>query len=140
MIDDDLLVELESAVIESGVRPMPEGQAAAVVNELASVFVTDRACQWWWESLAKPSKRIAYESNDGLAVLAALVEPKCPVVLVVTDDSLPPWPVYMGSMEGIITVLRGCRFFEYFLAASDGSWIVFDTHMNEIVLAGSLVS
>lgn len=137
MIDHDLLVELATATAGTGVMPILEGQAAALVDALANTFVTDRTCQWWWESLAKPSKRIAYESNDGLAVLTALFEPKCVVVLFVTDDSPPPWPAYTGSMEGIITVLRGCRFFEYFLASPDGSWIIFDTHLNELVLVGS---
>lgn len=140
MIDEELLAELEVAVREvGGIHSLSEGEAAACVNELANVFVTDSKCQWWWESLKKPSKHIAYESNDGLAILATLIEQESPVVLVVTDDSLPPWPVYLGSMEGVIAVLRECRFFEFFLAAPDGSWMVFDTHMNELVVTGRLV-
>jgi hypothetical protein len=139
MVDNDLLEELEAAVRSvGGVNSLPEREAADCIRKLASSFVADSNSNWWWESLTKPSKRIAYGSMDGVSILATLVEPKSEVILVATDDSFPPWPVYRGCVGCVIAVLRECRFFEYFVAARDESWIVFDTHMNELVVVGRL--
>lgn len=140
MIENDLVVELNLAIEKNGgVASLPAQVAEERVKKIAESFVSDPARRWWWDSIIGPSKRIAYDTADGLARLAELVKQDSDVDLIVTDDSDPPWPVYSGDAKSIIDVLRDCRFFEYILAARDGSWIVFDTHMNELVIAGQLV-
>ena len=77
-----------------------------------------------------------YGEADGLSRLAELIGKRTDAVLIVTDDEQPPWPVYSGDVQSIIAMPRQSRFFEYILAAPDRSWIVFDTHANELVSAG----
>ena len=115
---------------------MPADAATACVRGLAETYVADSSSLHWWESLKCIAVHMPYADADGLAQLARLVGQRTDARLVVTDDEQPPWPVYSGDAQKIIEMLRECRFFEYILAAHDMSWIVFDTHMNELVSAG----
>lgn len=137
MVDEDLLKELKTAARKvGGVNQLPDEETAERITKLAETFIADRTIRWWWKSLTKTSQCISYDSEDGLPVLARLVEPKSEVILVVTDDNDPPWQAYVGSIEQIVKLLGECRFFEYFLTDPDGNWIIFDTHMNELVITG----
>lgn len=104
-----------------------------VDDGLVDAYVADRKHLRWWESLKVPASRLGYGASDWLSQLVKLVENKGEAVLVVTDEEEPPWPAYTGGVANIIEMLRGCRYFEYMIAAPDGSWVVFDTHMNELV-------
>ena len=61
--------------------------------------------------------------------------------MIVSNDS-ESWrfpEVLDGNPTAVVRLLRECRFFEFIIAARDGSWVIFDTHDNELVLAGRLV-
>ena len=140
MIDKTLLEELDSAVGKvAGVKRLSDAAAQACIQQLQESFVKNVTPRWWWEALCVPSVRKSYGSDDGLSCLLSLVQSEPSVVLVVTDDSDPPWVAYEGVPNSIVDVLRDCRFFEYAIAAPDASWIVFDTHLNELVIAGRLI-
>ena len=139
MIDNSLLSEIEAATKKvGGINSMPEDEASRLLEMLAANFVGNHIGRWWWNSLKKPNQRISYGDNDGLDLLARLVESEPFLVLIVTDDESPPWPAYTGSTRNIIDVLRDCRFFEYCLVPSDRRWAIFDTHHNELIIAGRL--
>lgn len=139
MVDQNLLEELSAAIEKTGgIIRLPEAVSSAHLMKITDLFVAESSSRWWWESLSKPSKRINYGSEDGLSVVATIVKPESKCILVVTDDEDPPWPVYSGEVGCILEALRECRFFEYFLAAEDASWILFDTHMNEVIVSGEL--
>lgn len=114
---------------------VPPKLADAFVQQLANEYVADQTKTWWWEALKVPATRICYGKSDGLTELARLVGDKLEAMLIVMDDEQRPWPVYSGKVHDIIQVLRNCRFFEYALASRDLSWIIFDTHLNELVSA-----
>ena len=61
------------------------------------------------------------------------------VFLVPTDDESPPWPVFTGSIFYVIELLKEIRFFEYFLTDKNGTWVIFDTHHNTLVVTGILM-
>jgi hypothetical protein len=141
MIDEELDNELAAAVIQAGgVTTLSQEEAKECLQRIAASFIVDSERRWWWESIAGSSRSIKYDDAHGLSILEHLVGPESRVNLVVTDDADPPWPVYSGNMKCVLQVLRSCRFFEYILAAQDGSWIIFDTHMNELVIGGNLPS
>jgi hypothetical protein len=140
MADVELLKELDAAAIEVGrIRFLPARTADALVKSLSETFVSNVAAQWWWESLRVRSKHFSYGSEDGISILLDLVKDENSVVLVVTEDAHAPLALYEGEPEAIVEVIRQCRFFEYALAAPDASWIVFDTHMNQLIAAGRIV-
>lgn len=92
---------------------------------------------WWWQCL-KEARSFSYTDGDaGLNLLKNTVPDKAQVVwLFVTDDELPPWYCISGTIDYLVEMLREHRFFEYFVADPDVSWVVFDTHHNELVTVG----
>ncbi len=139
MIDEDLAAELETARRQvGGIMRLHDDAADMYVSELAKRFVDDGGATWWWESLRPPTKRLNYGHSDGLSMLVNLIDSESDVIMVVTDDAPPPWHVYLARPQKLVALLRECRFFEYFVAATDRRWIIFDTHQNDLILGGTL--
>jgi hypothetical protein len=137
MLDAELLDELDEASRNvAGVTRVPAEVAEAYLRDLAEAFVANPSRLHWWESLKGGATRVPYDNDDGLATLESLLGDRTDIRLVVTDEEEPPWPVYAGSGTQLITMLRECRFCEYMVASCDTSWVVFDTHMNELVSVG----
>ncbi|MGE0331393.1 MAG: hypothetical protein AB7P37_11930 [Ramlibacter sp.] len=137
MMDIELVTELDVASRNvTGVARVPTEVAASYVQGLAEAFVADPSSFHWWESLKSSATRIPYGADDGLATLISLIGDQTDVCLVVTDEVQPPWPVYAGNARQLIAMLRECRFCEYIFAPHDMSWVIFDTHMNELVCVG----
>jgi hypothetical protein len=137
MIDDDLLKEIEEVSrIIGDIHMLPIIEATSFIKEIEEKFVSDGSKRWWWTSLLNENIRLSYK-EDGLSILETLVTSAGQLRLVVTDDSDPPWPVYEGKFEKLLELLKGCRFFEYFVAPGDVSWVIFDVHTNELVVAGN---
>ena len=136
-MDIELVDELDKASRKvPGTRRIPAEAAAAFLKSLAEIFVADPSSLHWWESLRGRATGVPYGNGDGLVILESLLGDQAEVLLVVTDQEEPPWPVYAGSALQLIAILRECRFCEYMVAAHDMSWVVFDTHMNELVSVG----
>ena len=137
MIDRDLVDELDATSLRIGaITKLPSEAADEYVRRLAATYVADPSSLWWWTSLKVRAVHQPYGKADGLSRLAELIGKRNDAVLIVTDDEQSTWSVYAGDVQSIISMLRQSRFFEYILAARDGSWIVFDTHTNELVSAG----
>ena len=139
VVEESLLEELSEVSNRiGGVAPLPEESRARELQKISDIYVTDSTSRWWWKHLSQKSKQISYDENDDFSTLLSLVNTQDGCFLVVTDDELPPWPIYSGDIGSIAKVLRECRYFEYFLVSENYEWIVFDTHMNELIVSGSL--
>lgn len=139
MINPGLLAEIEAAQqLWKAITRLSDDEATAILDRLAAAFIADQSSVWWWDALRTPGLTLHYGKENGLAVLAEVLAGKTLVLLLVTDDEAAPWPVYAGSPNDIIGLLGDCRYFEYALAAIDASWMIFDTHHNELVMTGTL--
>lgn len=139
MIDHSLAHEVEMSAERIGrVHRLSSDETNSRVSRLAETYVKDARALWWWGDLKLPSKRIAYRDHGGLPMWPNMVGPETEAILVVTDDSEPPWIAYSGCARDLAEMLQECRFFEYFVAARDESWMIFDTHENELVVVGTL--
>ena len=137
MLDSELLQELDDASHKSsGTARLPDDAAAAYVQRIAETCVGDPCTTYWWDSLKVPATRVPYGEAAGLAIIEDWLGDRADVRLVVTDDEGPPWPVYAGTARQLVAILRECRFCEFMMGAKDASWVVFDTHMNELVCVG----
>ncbi len=121
-----------------GLRVLDGVEAQVATDGLGARFVEDKAAVWWWESLRPPSVHIAYGDTDGLEALLRLIPKEATVRLAVTDDDPPPWLMVEGRIEALVEMLRNLRIFEFWIAPLDGEWVVFDTHVNSLVVAGGL--
>ncbi len=55
------------------------------------------------------------------------------------DDQLPFYPVYEGTPEAIQAVIGECYGFEYYLVAKDLSWLICETHHDDMIAIGTEV-
>jgi hypothetical protein len=140
VIDLALVAELEANLSKAGrVSRMDAEDSSAFLHKVATRYVANSKCRWWWQALSVSHRRLGYDGGShGLEVLATLLDGKSDVVLVVTDDSDPPWPAFAGPSGAILGALRETRFFEFFIVSHDLNWVVFDAHHNELVVAGDL--
>lgn len=139
-VDPELLADLRNLARNLGLAELSDADGAQVAQCVQDAFVTKPEATWWWTVLAPPVASLPYGENDGLALLLRLLPAETTVLLVVTDDEHAPWPVFEGALPEVVTMLREARAFEFWVATRDWRWIVFDTHNNELVVAGSLVT
>ena len=138
--DEELLDEFRVLQKNMGaLRELSDLEALVLVDEIARRFVDKKESVWWWQSLKCDSVRLEYGDADGLALLGELVPAESKIWLIMTDDEPRPWRVFEGEARKFWVLLRKLRFFEYFIASEDCRSVVFDTHHNALVAAGSLL-
>ncbi len=137
MIDEELMGEVRAYVASNQSLDECLGEVAAnFVEDLGGRYQRSPNAAWWWQDLSTPSERVHYGDEDAILLILAKLDKSQPARLVITDDEAQPWPVVAGSVGELLKLVLDQRYFEYMLAAVDGSWIVFDTHHNELVFAG----
>ncbi len=119
------------------VRELDFDEALQAVESVAEKYIENRKSVWWWESVKCETTCLDYGDNDGLSLIKEVVGEDCIVLLFVTDDEPEPWPVFEGSIGGVIDIFSEQPFFEYFLTGRDFSWIIFDTHHNSLIISGA---
>lgn len=133
-MDSDLLEELRASFEKVGhVEMLEQDDAICVLERIAKKFVDDKSRVYWWESLKVPIVTHCYDGSDGLSILSGVISHLEDVYLVVTDDEPSPWPVFEVAAKNIVSTLQSCRSFEYFVVGIDLSWVVFDTHLNQLI-------
>jgi hypothetical protein len=141
MLAPELMTEIRIALARiPTVRELPEREAADLLTSLGTYHVAKPDEAWWWSNLKDEREVIPYGDDDGLQQMARILPRETAVFLAITDDEAPPWPVLSGKVADLLAVLRELSFCEYFLFDIDGTWIAFDTHHDELVIAGTLVA
>jgi hypothetical protein len=141
MLNNELNNEIGNS-LASGIslHKINDGNAKDIIDNVAEQYVNDRDFIWWWECLSKENITIDYDDGLGWNYFEKFIKPlEQQVYIVVTDDDPEPWSIYKGSLLAVIDLLNNMWRFEYFIIAEDLSWIIFDTHHNCLVIAGSLV-
>jgi len=89
---------------------------------------------WWWEGLSTKASSISYGSEDGLDVLISVLPTTAEnLYLFATDDEAPPWVCVSGTGQALVALLRELPCFEFFVVDAMLTWIVFDTHQNQLI-------
>lgn len=139
-MNTELIEELRSNISSPDlIRELSREDAKSLVNDIASRYLADRTLVWWWEGLLEKPAVVNYGEALGWDYIIKLVrsqEEK--VFLVVTDDNPEPWVVLEGSLSAMVKLLENMWRFEYIVVDARMSWIIFDTHHNSLVVAGSL--
>jgi hypothetical protein len=145
MLDSDLLEELSTYSNQvGGIYTLSEDAVGLILEDVMEFFIRDPDCIYWWQSLKLTCQYHHYGAQNGLDSLMSIVcnrvQDQDLLYLVVTDDEVPPWPIFAGPIKEIVQLLQSCRFFEYFIVPKSMNWILFDTHMNELVFADRVIS
>ncbi len=134
----DLVRQLASADPETA--PLSDSEGQAFIDRLAERFVDDRQRKWWWEGLPGVVTRIPYGEEDGVALLDERFGNQRDVRLVVTDEESTPRGVVSGSASALLRLVSQAPFFEFAFADPELRWVAFDTHHNEVIIAGEPTS
>jgi hypothetical protein len=110
-------------------------ELATLTSEIATRFVDDSSQRWWWTQLREQPEVLAYGEADGLAALTTVVGAHERAVLVFTNEDPIPDGAIAGTVSDLIELLRASAGFEYAMVAEDFSWMIFDTHHNEILIS-----
>ncbi len=122
-----------------GFIELNKNESIKATNMVAEKYIKNRTNTWWWEELSQQSITINYDDSDGLSLIKKIVnDDNASVKLFITDDETEPWPVFQGKFKEIFDAISEQRFFEYFITASDFSWLIFDTHHNSLIVLGGL--
>ena len=125
---------------EAGLTVLSDREVANLVSAIGERYFQSTGSAWWWNSLKVFSKSIDYEVRDGLASLGALLPDGDELILVVTNESHAPAGAIRGTAADLIRLVRSVAGFEFAVVPGDLSWIVFDTHHNALVVAGTLTA
>jgi len=61
-------------------------------------------------------------------------------VLVATDERAEPHGAFTGGSAALTELVRGSPYFEYLVTDHEGSFGIFDTHHNALMLIGLAVA
>jgi hypothetical protein len=94
----------------------------------------------WWLGFRKPYETVPYGSREDLtrSLNVAIPSGSARCWLIAESES-EIYPVFEGEIVAIVSVLKECGFFEYYLVDSEFRWIVADTDHNELLVARSIV-
>lgn len=140
-MDRELLVSLCAAAERmSDVKPVDNRESERIIKDVASKHISDPDVILWWTALRKQPYVVYYEENKEIQILNQIIEHNLSIELIVTDEDDPrSGAAFRGKFDQIMEVVNEQRYFEYFLTPPDHSWLVFDTHHNELIFCGSIV-
>ncbi len=125
---------------ESDIKLLPDEEGLSVFNAALSHFVASGDRRWWWEDFRFPSTTVRFPDQRAFERIEKIVPNKREKVwFIVEDDQLPFYPVYEATPEAIQAVIGECYGFEYYLVAKDLSWLLCETHHDDLIAIGTEV-
>ena len=124
-------------LLESEIRLLPEEAGRRVFDAAVEHFVVGGDRVWWWEAFRLPATWRKFD--DGRAferIVAVAPDPDERVWFVAEESHLPFYPVYETTPRTAESVIGACYGFEYYLIAKDFSWLICETHHNDLVAIG----
>ncbi len=138
--DENLIEEVRGLLSTTdGARELNADEEAEVIQGVRDRFVIDEDVRWWWTSVKPESVTLHYGDANGLDSLRRLLPSGEVVRLAITDDHFAPWPVIEGDVPSLLGLLGELSFFEFFVTSRTCDWVIFDTHHNDLVVAGALL-
>jgi hypothetical protein len=120
-----------------GIRLLDATEVQQITEKVANCFIKDKNHLWWWESLSQSPTIIKYDNSEFLEVIGGFLGHKSGALcLILTDDEFPPWCGIAGESEDMLAAIQELPAIEFFIVPQDIGWIVFETHHNELIIAG----
>ena len=123
----DLKKEIESAITALGMSICQVSQR--IIDEISHKYVIGNP-RVWWLSLVHKKKSLSMPDNTGYKHIQEQVKEieknryslSKKVYFIVDDDG--QLYGYKILLENIVTLIESCRYFEYYVVASDYSWLI----------------
>jgi len=126
-------------IAQEKLRLLSPDEGKGVYLSALEYFVAGGDRRWWWESFRSPGVTKRFEAGDGWRQLLRVVpDPSATVWFIAEDVQLPYYPVYETTTEIAVQVIGECYGFEYYLIAKDFSWLLCETHHNNVCAIGEV--
>jgi len=117
-------------------RVVDEDEAEPVIKELEHRFVRERGRTWWWEAFREmPTARVGFYDSSGWNHLTRIAPVDDSMLWLVVEDD-PKFVLCEGSIEAIVSVIRECEAFEYYIVSKDMEWLICETHHDVVHALG----
>ena len=114
-------------------------EAEIVYRTCLSSFVTASfEPRWWWEHFREPQARLD-ASGHQLAftlIIDLIPDPDMSCYFIAEDDQAPFYPAYRSSPRTVVSIIGECFGFEYYLTPLDYTWLICESHHDEIYGVG----
>ncbi len=112
-------------------------ESAEIADAARSRFVSDSP-RVWWLGFRQPFDSHPYsDSKNWERKLVELIPRGTNSCWLIVESDRSIYPVYKIQIDTILSVLRECSFFEYYLVSLNFDWIIADTDHNELIVARS---
>lgn len=140
MIGAELTTRIREEAARQSLVLMSEAETTELLSRIVQRFNLDDSRVWWWERLV-PQKSESYEESECLRRLGEYLSTvdANDLVLVATDDESPPWVAVNAQWSILRRIVEELPFFEFFIVDKGLTWIIFDTHLNTLVMGGALI-
>jgi len=92
---------------------------------------------WIWDAIKEPYT--SYQPKDGIEELKSFLSESDFYWFIASDEDGKYW-VLEGTGRSIVSVLSETRYFEYYVANKDISWLICENHHGVMVIKGSIGS
>jgi len=126
---DELLLSLSQNNCGSQILP-PE----KILNEIHSKFIkgSPRA---WWNGLENKIEAHRFDDNSGYKALPEYFDGCGDFVFLIADDDNEEKYVFEVKIQCLTKVLEECRFFEYYVAPVDLSFLICENDHGDVIKA-----
>jgi hypothetical protein len=129
---------LEAAAKVSGVEVLRGEPFDRIVQLAIATFLRESNAFWWWTRLSFSPTVVPYGgSEDFFPKLKRMASGGSRAVLLVMGDHGMPDGAVEGSFGSLVSVIEDSAFFEFVILHPAGEWAIFDTHHNELLVAGN---
>tara|TARA_R110002020_G_scaffold68215_5_gene178557 strand:+ start:940 stop:1374 length:435 start_codon:yes stop_codon:yes gene_type:complete len=104
------------------------------LSELIKCQQKDAA--WWWDKSNVKPFVLSYDQIPEQYINGFKLVFEESVLLAVTDDFAPPWPVFSGSLSHFLEVIGDSNYSEYVFISKSFEWAIFDNHHNALLFYG----
>ena len=118
-------------------RELHSDEEQALVERLQSHYAIPADRLWWWEVLDVPITTLQFSNGKAYEQLVEIApSPNAAVWFVVEEASKAGFGVFETTVQVTQKLLGECHAFEYYLFATDLSWLICENHHDVVFASG----
>jgi len=114
----------------------PEEQSGVLSRLSMLIECENEDSAWWWSKSKTKPFVLSYDKNDEQYTNGLKLVSEESILIIITDDFAPPWPVFSGSLPHILEAINDSNYTEYVIVSPSSEWAIFDNHHNALLYYG----
>ena len=123
---------------KADLREIPIYHAKNILKTIKDHFCTRQDAIWWWEYFRENLPHYSKRLNQGYTLLDQIVPDMDEKIWFVIQETYG-FRLYLGTISTIQRIIGECAAFEYYLVATDYSWLICENHHDYLIAVGNPV-